>query len=187
MVETLDISQFQDVYTEQSLADEATRPDTIRKGNYNGKVVSVELRPASDKSPFPGRPMFNYRVGLEVDGKIVTKFVEVSPSPYRVATVGGERVLHSPEGLDYSKEYPLDGPAKLWGQLSKLVNPTGTKSVATVVQDSIDSTFSFFVSEPFIDEDKKYHSYKSEEERAALVKMGLTPKNYINSISKAKG
>lgn len=186
MSEALDISMFHDMYTEQSLVDEATRPDTVRKGNYNGKVVSVELRPAGEKSPFPGRPMLNYRVSMAAGDKAVTKFVEVSPIPYRTQTVAGQRTSIAPDDAEYSKEYPLDTASKLWAQLSKIVNPDGKLSVADVIKESVDRTFSFFVSEGFKDDEGKNHYYKDEDERKELVKAGYTPRNYINTISKVK-
>lgn len=183
---TIDISSLHEVYTDRSIAEEATRPETVRKGNYSGTVVSVELRPAGDKSPFPGRTMGNIRVALDVDGKTITKFVEVSHEEYRRGEIAGEKFTCKPGDATYSKEYPLDGPSKLWGMIEKLVNKDGNKSVGELYADLPDRKFRFYVSEPFVDEDGGYHSYKDEEGRTALVKAGYTPKNFINSITAVK-
>lgn len=187
MSSSIDISKLHGVYTDRSVAEEATRPETIRKGNYNGKVVSVELREANEKSPFAGRIMGNLRVALELpDGKTKTTFVEVSHEEYRKISIAGETKTVSKDDPDYSKEYPLDTPSKLWGMIEKLVNKDGKMDAAELYQDLPDRRFRFFVTEPFVDEEKNYYSYKSEEERKELVAAGYTPKNYVNTISAVK-
>lgn len=190
-VQTFDISELFDQYTDKSLAEEATRRDTLLAGSYDGTIKKVDPRLASEKSPFPGRKMLNLQVAL-VDGtgkKVGSQFVEVSPEEYRVHVVKGEKAqFFKPGTQGYSKELKLDKAYTMWCQLNKVVNVDGKLSIGETVKRAIDHPVNLYITEPFKDEAGTWYSYKKDdlEERKRLLGEGYTPSNFVNTISKVK-
>lgn len=192
-VETFDISELFDQYTDRSLLEEGTRKDTVVAGEYQATLVKVEPRLAGEKSPFKGRKMLNLRFDLKnADGKrISTQFVEISPEEYRsIVMAEGEKPKYfTPSTEGYSREMELDKAFKLWSQLSKVVNPLGEKlSAGEIIKAAIDANFTVYVTEVFRDEDKQYHRYKKDdlEKRKQLLAAGYTSYNGIATIGKPR-
>lgn len=195
MQETFELSELESLYTERAIVNEATKRDTIYKGDYTAQIMRVEPRIASEKSPFPGRKMLNLRLNIPFNGKSVTIFQEVSFEPRRTLTVGGERLTVKPGDQEYDLSLPLDKPSKLWGHLEAAVNPNGKLTVRQVIEALTGSAINVFMLEGFIDSNGTYHWPEAdpkknltgyEEQRKAFLSAGYQSKNLVSSFRAAK-
>lgn len=195
MTDVFDIAELEGSYTERAVVNEATKKDTVYKGNYPVKVVKASLQVAPSDSQTPGRRVVNLQVAVPKGDKQITQFVRISPDVHRKLSIAGEVILVAPTHSDYDASLPLDSQSKLWGHVESVINPTGKLTKADVVRELPGSTMDAYILEGFMFEGGKIEFPSAdprkdlkayEAERAALIQHGGISKNFISSFKAVK-
>ena len=196
-METFNIAELEESYTDRAVVNESNKKDTVYKGNYNVTIKKVTLQVSSDESQTPGRKVVNLQVAIAKGAdKVVTQFVRVSPDVFRKFSVGGETTLIGETSPEYDKTLPLDSQSKLWGHIESIMNPKGTMTKAEVVKSLPEATFQAYILEGFADDKggmafpdgdpaKDLKSY--EASRNTLMQAGMISKNFFSSFRAVKG
>lgn len=194
-VETFDMSELEDSYTDRAVVNESNKKDTVYKGNYAVTIKKASLQLSPEDSQTPGRKVVNLQVAIQNGEKVVTQFVRVSPEVYRKLSIGGEMALVNEGAPEYDLSLPLDSQSKLWGHLEAVLNPKGDMSKADVVRELPDTTLNAYILEGFAfengsmqfpDGDPSKNKEGYEASRTALLKAGGVARNFFSSFKALK-
>ena len=194
-VETFDMSELEDSFTDRAVVNESNKKETVYKGSYNVTFKKVSLQVAPEDSQTPGRRIINAQVSIAKGDKAITKFVKLSPDVKRKMTVAGEMTLVGPKDEGYDLSLPMDTPSKLWGHVEAVLNPKGDLSQADVVRSLPDTTLDAFILEGFAmdgggmkfpDSDPKKDLAAYETERVSFINAGYVPQNFFSSFKAVK-
>lgn len=177
-------------FTSEAAAKEATTFKTIPTGSYNHRGEKFQVGIGDDERM---ASLFN-RKYARLSGPVTTKngdrrgqqFFDVSWIEYRVnpVTKKPERVTDDNRTQAQVEQWPQDKPFKLWNQLASAFDAV-TKPVPEVLEMYKMYPTTLFVTEAF-ETDEGWRTPRTAEERGAFVAKGFTPKNFVQSVGKAK-
>lgn len=161
----------------QQLMNEPVDPETVknavdvfvpRTGKYVASITHKKKAEAGERSPWPGRLMFNVRVQLfDQDGN-KKGALWASMSPSKVKNDRGQ----------------LDPPSRLWGQFIIACGMQG-QTVGEVFESLDLFQYNVYVKSSF----KTPEGWKApttQEERNAYLSAGYTNKAFLQSVSPVK-
>jgi hypothetical protein len=168
---TYDLSELHGITADQQAVKEANAFRTLRAGNYRLTAEKAEGRLSGDK--------FAHGAGIKM------VHLQLDAKPLAEGGRGG-KLFQDITFVTLRKESgKLERQTALWGQYEKALGVVGKEApdvIAAILAYPVDG----FIQEMFVAPDNTLHFYRTEEERAELVKQGMEPKNFISSVRAAK-
>ena len=180
------LDEMFDMYSSKETDARVNQFPTVPRGSYTQTCDTVlgEIS-EGEKSPYPGRSVLNCRARVANGTKSANIFFQMSHEVYVTDPADNRTAIRvTDSNRELVGSYKLDGPTKRFSQTKKALDMADA-SIGEIGQALLEYPIKLFVTEVYTDSNGGFNNIITDDDRAKMNVGGFTPRNFVQSVSKA--